>query len=130
MAGVKIGKGIVVPPCPPPDIDIEAWVESINLLRSLKLSAIYLTHFVLITDIDEHLDSLENRLWDWAKWIKPYLGTEMKEVVPKFEAYVVQQLKENGLDSEGLDQYEKANPAWMSVAGLMRYWKKKLEKKS
>src|SRR5690554_5577927 len=33
VAGVKINKGPVVPPCPPPDINIEAWKESIAMLK-------------------------------------------------------------------------------------------------
>ena len=127
VAGVKIAKGIVVPPCPPPDINIEDWVASINLLRQLKVKALYLTHFNKITNVDEHLDNLENMLWDWANWIKPYFeqGTDQKEIVPKFMDYTKQQLLNHGLTKTEIEQYEAANPSWMSVAGLMRYWKKR-----
>ena len=130
VAGVKIGEGIIIPPCPPPDIDIEAWMDSINLIRGLEISKIYLTHFDSIENVSEHLDQLEAILLDWKAWMKPHFeqGTEMKELVPQFEAYVRNQLKNNGLSDEGLHQYDTANPAWMSVAGLLRYWKKKTEK--
>ena len=127
VAGVKIAKGIVVPPCPPPDINIEDWIASISLLRQLKVKALYLTHFNKITNIDEHLDNLEKMLWDWANWMKPHFeqGTDQKDIVPKFMDYTKQQLLNHGLTETEIEQYEAANPSWMSVAGLMRYWKKR-----
>lgn len=127
VAGVRIGKGMVVPPCPPPDINIEDWIASITLIRSLNINAIYLTHFNKITNISEHLDALEHILWDWANWIKPHFenGTDKKEVVPQFMEYTKQQLLNHGLSKNEVARYEAANPSWMSVAGLMRYWKKR-----
>ncbi len=127
VAGVKIHKGMVVPPCPPPDINIEDWLSSIALIRNLDISAMYLTHFNKITNISEHLDALENILWDWANWIKPHFenGTAQAEIVPQFMEYTKQQLLNFGLEESEIQQYEAANPSWMSVAGLMRYWYKK-----
>lgn len=127
VAGVKINRGIVVPPCPPPDINIEDWIASISLIHTLDIDAMYLTHFNKITDISAHLDALETVLWDWANWMKPHFdnGTNQQEVVPKFMEYTKQQLLNHGLTEAEVAQYEAANPSWMSVAGLMRYWKKR-----
>ncbi|RME08968.1 MAG: MBL fold metallo-hydrolase, partial [Bacteroidetes bacterium] len=47
-----------------------------------------------------------------------------KEVTPKFQEYVAEQLRKAGVEGENIERYENANPAWMSVAGLIRYWKK------
>jgi glyoxylase-like metal-dependent hydrolase (beta-lactamase superfamily II) len=127
VAGVRINKEVVMPPCPPPDINVEDWVNSINTLRKINPSKIYLTHFGEITDIKEHLDSLEKRLHAWANWIKPHweAGKKPQEVTPAFQAYVKQDLLDHGVSEAGVEQYEAANPSWMSVAGLMRYWRKK-----
>lgn len=127
VAGVRIHHGIVVPPCPPPDINIEDWQASLQLIRTLDLEEIYLTHFGKITDIDRHLGELENRLWGWANWMKPYFEnqTPPDEVTPLFAKYAAQELRDNGIDEKGVQQYEAANPAWMSVVGLLRYWKKR-----
>ena len=38
--------------------------------------------------------------------------------------HAVWALRDFGISEKGIAQYEAANPAWMSVAGLMRYWKK------
>ncbi len=128
VGGVKIGEnGIVVPPCPPPDIDVEAWRASIQLILSKRFDSLFLTHFGQVEHVKEHLKELEGRLLNWANWMKPYFesGTDHQVVTPLFQQYVAKQLQEGGISGEGLEQYESANPAWMSVAGLMRYWKKR-----
>lgn len=129
VAGVQINDGMVVPPCPPPDINIEDWMDSIAILRAAKPNALYLTHFGKITAVSEHLDKLEHILNDWAAWMKPHFeaNTDQATITPLFQTYVAEQLKVAGVTTaEELEKYEKANPSWMSVAGLMRYWKKKL----
>ncbi len=129
VAGVKILNGPVVAPCPPPDINVEDWKSSIQLLRNSNAKKLYLTHFGEITHIDEHLNQLEHILDDWANWMRPRYenGEDPKAVTPVFQAYVAKQLQSQGVDEAGLAKYEAANPSWMSVAGLMRYWRKKLE---
>lgn len=128
VAGVQIDNHLVVPPCPPPDINIEDWQDSLQLMRNLEVPTLYLTHFGKITDKVGHLRALEHRLLDWANWMKPFARqqTPVDTIVPLFEAYVREQLMAAGLDATSLARYEAANPAYMSVAGLMRYWTKKL----
>jgi glyoxylase-like metal-dependent hydrolase (beta-lactamase superfamily II) len=128
VAGVKIDNGIVAPPCPPPDINIEDWLASIQLLRVLPVETLYLTHFGKITEKHSHLDALEKQLSAWAEWMKPYALQQAapESLIPAFKAYVEQGLRLAGIDEDGLKRYEAANPAFMSVAGLMRYWKKKI----
>lgn len=132
VAGCKIGGGPVVPPCPPPDIDVEAWQASINRLRMLDPVSLYLTHFGKITDVRSHLDALEARLLAYAAWMKPHFdaGADQMALVPEFEQFVRAELTAIGLDEPAVARYDAANPAYMSVAGLMRYWKKKTEKES
>jgi glyoxylase-like metal-dependent hydrolase (beta-lactamase superfamily II) len=131
VAGCKINGGIVVPPCPPPDIDIEAWIESLNLIKKLGVKRLHLTHFGVITTVSKHLNQLEKRLIRWSNWIKPHYerGATNAEVTPQYQAFVNKELTRFGIVGKQLAQYESANPAWMSVAGLMRYWHKKLGKK-
>ncbi len=127
VAGVKIKDGIVVPPCPPPDINIEEWKSSLRLISKRRYECFYLTHFGKIENTKEHIKELEGRLNNWANWMKPYYerGEDQKVITPLFQEYVKKQLKAGGINGEDLDRYESANPSWMSVAGLMRYWKKK-----
>jgi glyoxylase-like metal-dependent hydrolase (beta-lactamase superfamily II) len=126
VAGVKIGRGPVLPPCPPPEIHIEVWRESIARIRALNLRQIYLTHFGLTEDTGPHLDALEARLLEWAEWIRQKLkaGLTREEMVGAFGAYVADTLRAAGLSEEEVQEYEFADPAWMSVDGLVRYWNK------
>ncbi|MFN7115908.1 MAG: MBL fold metallo-hydrolase [Saprospiraceae bacterium] len=129
VAGVRIGSGTVVPPCPPPDINIEDWQTSLNLIRKLNVKTLYLTHYGAFNDVENHLNTLEMRLLDRAQWMKPYFEAQKspQEITPLFMQYVREELVASGVtDEEKLLQYENANPSWMSVAGLLRYWQKKL----
>ncbi len=126
VTGVRIGRGPVLPPCPPPDINLEVWSDSIAKIRSLKPKTLYLTHFGEFTDVARHLEALETVLADWGEWMRLQLkeGKSREQIVPEFEAYVAQQLRQAGLSEAEVEEYEFADPAWMSVDGLMRYWNK------
>ena len=127
VAGVKIAGGPVMPPCPPPDINLEEWKKSLAIIKSEKPKELYLTHFGIIDVVDYHLDSLSYMLDDWAEWIKPYFekNVDQSEVVPLFMEYSKSQFLREGCSKEQIQTYEYANPSWMSVAGLYRYWKLK-----
>lgn len=127
VAGVKINKGPVVPPCPPPDINIELWKDSINKLRSLNVKTLYLAHFGPVENITEHLNDLEAMLDDWSQWMKPHYDAKSnpEEIMPKFIEYTQNQLRKMGVSQENVERYEKGNPSFMSVTGLLRYWKLK-----
>ncbi len=127
VAGVKIEDGIVVPPCPPPDIDVESWQQSLARMREIAPAALHLAHFGTIHDPLPHLDMLENRLLAWANWMKPYYDadTPIVEIVPEFIRYTLAELVAHDTSEEILNRYDLANPAWMSVMGLMRYWKQR-----
>ncbi|MEO1654647.1 MAG: MBL fold metallo-hydrolase, partial [Bacteroidota bacterium] len=116
---------------PPPDIHIDKWVESIELIRERKAKAIYLTHYGAVTQIEPHLDQLKENIEQLANWVKEHLdaGESIEEMTPKFDEYCIEELKKLELSEVEINQYQAANPAWMSVAGLARYWKKKAEGK-
>jgi glyoxylase-like metal-dependent hydrolase (beta-lactamase superfamily II) len=70
VAGVKIGSGPVVPPCPPPDIHLEDWKKSLELIEKINPKALYLTHYGVVEDTSAHLQNLRIIMDDWAKWMK------------------------------------------------------------
>jgi glyoxylase-like metal-dependent hydrolase (beta-lactamase superfamily II) len=125
-AGVRIGDGPVMPPCPPPDIHIEQWLESIELMKNLHVQRLFLTHYGVVTNMSSHFQELSERLISWKNWIQPYFqqGIPVIDIVPDFQAFVHGDLLNNGVKEADLQVYETANPAFMSVTGLMRYWSK------
>ena len=63
LAGVRLpGSNIPVPPTPPPEVDLRAWNESLELLTALAANRLYLTHFGPIDDVGEHLSRLKTNL--------------------------------------------------------------------
>ena len=131
VGGCRIAGGPVVPPLPPPDIDRRAWAESITRLRQVGATAFYLTHFGKVTDVDSHLDELEQRLTDYFAWIEPYYrdGTRAETVEPLFKRHVTDELRALGVAEQDLPSYLAANPPYMSVVGMLRALRKEDEAK-
>lgn len=129
VGGVKILDGPVVPPCPPPDINAEDWVTSVEAMLARKAKRWYLTHYSFIENPEQHAEALLKRLADYVTWMKPYAeaGTPTAEIVPKFMAYADAELRAEGVTESTITAYRAANPPDMSVAGLLRYWHKKIE---
>ena len=128
LAGCKLLNGPVVPPCPPPDINIEQWVESINKIKQLKPSKLYLSHFGIVDqNIEAHFEALEKELHIWLAYIKPYFehGILPEDASKEFQVFNDDKIRAAGGDDELVLKYSLANPAWMSVFGLYRYLKKR-----
>ncbi|MFI5336196.1 MAG: MBL fold metallo-hydrolase [Opitutales bacterium] len=127
VAGVAIHGGPVLPPCPPPDVDIEAWRASLGRLRALRPEKLMLAHFGALDRPEARFDELERRLLDWAGWVRARLQAGQTEdaMIPEFQQRVAAELTAGGMGAEGLAAYEQADPAAMSVNGLARYWRKR-----
>lgn len=124
VAGVKmVENGPVIPPCPPPDIDIPLWLKSIATIRNLNPKKLCLTHYGMISDCNNHLDELEERLLNWVEWLRPFAENEepIDKVTPKFIEMVMKSYQEKKLTETEIGYYEKANPSFMSVLGIIRY---------
>lgn len=124
--GVKIGDGPVVPPCPPPDIHVADWLDSIEAMKDSKAKRLYMTHFGPADNVVEHLDRLAERLKSYVEWMRPHAeaGRPAEEIVPLFVDFVEGDFRASGMSEDLILSYRAANPAWMSVAGLLRYLKK------
>ncbi|MCW3041600.1 MAG: fold metallo-hydrolase [Solirubrobacterales bacterium] len=121
VAGVRILDGPVFPPTPPPDIDIDLWQESVDLVQSWAPSALALTHFGRHTDVDQHLDALREGLTRWSRAARESTDAQYTSLVRSFiEAEVGDPLTRRA--------YERANPPSTLWAGMNRYWTKKAER--
>jgi glyoxylase-like metal-dependent hydrolase (beta-lactamase superfamily II) len=70
-AGVRIPPaGLVLAPTPPPDIDLEAWSRSIDLIAGWRPERLAVTHFGLWEDVEAQLAELRDaldRMTGWAR---------------------------------------------------------------
>lgn len=126
VAGVIIDNGPAIPPFPPPDIDLESWQQSIANIRAMNPQTLHITHFGKIVSPLERLAELEARILAWANWMKERLreGKSEDQIVPEFARFTEHELLAAGAPAGDLATYEQADPAFMSVSGLSRYWRK------
>ena len=116
VCGVRIQPEThILPPTPPPDIDIESWHASIAEIRRRSPERLALIHFGITTDAADHLDRLEERLDLWARRVGD--GMEADEFVRICRAEF----------GDAADLYELAGPIEPSWQGLRRYFDKKAE---
>ena len=113
-AGVRIEPArTVLPPTPPPDVDLEGWERTIAEIERRRPEQLALIHFGVATDLDRHLDELRTRLATWAERVER--GASEAEFVAASRA---------DLPPDEADAYDRAMPFWQSYAGLARYWEK------
>jgi glyoxylase-like metal-dependent hydrolase (beta-lactamase superfamily II) len=118
VAGVRIpGSSLVVPPTPPPDIDIETWERSIGILEAWDPQALGLTHFGAVEDPAEHLATVRARLREEAQ-----LARELSE--GEYEARHLERV-EASADPETAVELLQAVPVAYQWRGLDRYWNKR-----
>lgn len=132
VLGVKAEESPVLPPCPPPDINLEQWQTSISKIQSLSIDEVYLTHFgQLKGSLFNHLDDLLDKLFEHSHWVLKRLeqGLTPDQMVTDFEAYVVDSLKQEGISAEDIQSFQAVTPFATNAYGLARYWKKKAEQK-
>ena len=111
-AGVRIQPSrSVLPPTPPPDIDVEAWYRTLEQIERRAPERLALIHFGLADDVSRHLAELRERLDAWAKRVEE--GMAEAEFVAAAKA---------DLPPDEAEGYDRAMPFWQSYAGLRRYW--------
>lgn len=127
-AGVRLQDvDYVRPPTPPPDIDIEAWLQSINMMESLQPRVIYIAHFGPTRDISSHLTRLRTQLTRWGDFVLEQMrtGKDESQVLAALIAHTEPELRSISHDEHAVQRYEIAANYPMSVQGYMRYWRKK-----
>jgi glyoxylase-like metal-dependent hydrolase (beta-lactamase superfamily II) len=112
-AGVRIRPSeFVLPPTPPPEVDLDAWQRTLDELERRAPERLALIHFGVFEDAERHLAELRRRLLEWAERVRDGASEE------QFAAEAEKDL------AEDRDAYEQAMPSWQSYAGLQRYWEK------
>lgn len=117
-AGVRLQPDrLVLPPTPPPEFDLEAWIRTLDEIESRSPARLALIHFGVSDDIARHLSDLRERLHSWVDRVGRGLNED------EFSRTVREELiAEGGAD---VDAYERAMPLWQSYAGLKRFWEKR-----
>lgn len=124
VAGVRLpGASHVLPPMPPPDIDLEAWRESLERLRAVAPELLLVTHFGAFGDCRRHLDDLESRLDRWEETARRTMssGGGATQVADALRTLDDAEVATAGVPPDTVARYRRLCPFEGNTAGLVRY---------
>ena len=126
-AGVRLQAGrFIMPPTPPPDIDLEAWQDSFARISAWRPETLFITHFGPSAPVAPHLAEVAEQLELTGALVKASLarpGTD-EEREAWFSDEIRRELRRRMTESEA-QAYEVAGRFDLSWRGLARYWRKK-----
>jgi glyoxylase-like metal-dependent hydrolase (beta-lactamase superfamily II) len=131
VAGIRLpGQSYVRPPTPPPEIDVELWIRSINLMREIAPASLCPTHFGRFDDVERQLNELEQRLQDWLLFVEERMasGASREETADELRNKGDAEMLAEGAGPEASERYGLAGDYTNLVDGLMRYITKRREK--
>jgi glyoxylase-like metal-dependent hydrolase (beta-lactamase superfamily II) len=123
VAAVRIpGSELIVPPTPPPDIEIETWLDSIAIVESWRPERLALTHFGAIEEPIGHLEVVRRRLREEAQLAADLSAEEYEQ---RHRARVAE-----SADPETAAELIQCVPPEYQWRGLDRYWRKRAEREA
>ena len=126
-AGLRISGDYLMAPTPPPDIDIEAWHSSLDVIDAWQPVSLFLTHFGPITPARAHLQRFRGTLTAQAEAVRDGLkagGSEEQQMRAFVER--MRQDARRELPEREAKATELAAPFDQLWQGLARYWQKKM----
>jgi glyoxylase-like metal-dependent hydrolase (beta-lactamase superfamily II) len=116
VGGVRIDGGPILPPTPPPDIDLELWHESLETVAAWDPARMAITHFGSYEDARHEIAGMHAALDRWGA-----LARETDN-----EGYVDAMVAEirRAPDPTATEAFLQAMPPETLWAGLHRYWSK------
>jgi glyoxylase-like metal-dependent hydrolase (beta-lactamase superfamily II) len=118
MVGVRVAPSdYTLMPTPPPDIDIQKWLDAIDTIDAWQPDALALTHFGRHEDVAEQCERARVELRRWADASR---GADAGEYL----AAVEEDLRAGIPDDSLREVYRQACPPDVQFGGLARYWSK------
>jgi glyoxylase-like metal-dependent hydrolase (beta-lactamase superfamily II) len=115
--GVRLPAGdLILPPTPPPDVDLDAWSASIGHIEAWEPERIAITHFGDYGDVTEHLDRLRGALRHW--------GELARRADRETYAEALRAAFEDALDEDSARAFAQAMPPEDQWLGLDRYFQR------
>jgi glyoxylase-like metal-dependent hydrolase (beta-lactamase superfamily II) len=129
VAGVRIPPtDFVRAPTPPPDIDVEAWQASIDLVAERRPVRLALTHFGMVEEPEAHLARMKESLDEQAELVRSLLE-RYGDTDEALRAFVieVERITRAAVGDEAARMFEVGSPVGQRWLGLRRYWQKQQE---
>lgn len=130
IAGIRRGSGrYVMPPTPPPDIDLERWNASLDQVAHWDPDTLFLTHFGPWQGARAHVAEMRERLADWGRRAKALLDRDDLDDAARSAAFVREIVADlaTHMPPAEMEFYQRAGRIDYSWLGLARYWNKRLD---
>ena len=117
----------IMPPTPPPDIDLEAWEESERRILAWNPDTLFLTHFGPFHGARLHFQELMARLGTWSGIVRRLVADATLDDARRERAFVDEALLDlrRQVGEQEAERYNRAGRLDYSWQGLSRYWRKR-----
>lgn len=125
-AGIRRPPGTyVMPPTPPPDIDLTAWPQSIDRILAWRPATIFLTHFGPFDDAKTHGEELLDRLREWAVLARSLINRQDLTEDQRRDAFVDEVKRDlhrrmSDSDAESYHRAGRIDYSWLGLARALR----------
>lgn len=126
-AGVRLQAGrFIMPPTPPPDIDLEVWRDSLAAINAWHPGTLFITHFGPFAPVALHLTEMADNLALTSGLVTRSLAREGSDEDREqwFCDEIRRELRRRMTESEA-QAYQVAGRFDLSWRGLARYWQKR-----
>jgi glyoxylase-like metal-dependent hydrolase (beta-lactamase superfamily II) len=126
--GVCVSRDHLIAATPPPDVDLDAWQQSLETIASWNADVLFLTHFGPTGPAHERVQRMRTRLMETAEWVKQSFAKadndqeRMQWFVDELRRDVRRTLPE--ADARATEVAAPFDQIWQ---GLARYWRRKGE---
>jgi glyoxylase-like metal-dependent hydrolase (beta-lactamase superfamily II) len=123
---------VLRPATPPPDFDIELAIESIERIRvRARTSLVLFSHFGPVTDVDRICELASRRTRAWAEVVREALATtdDLDQITELLRREAERDTETGAEATLDLDRFETLSSVRMNAMGIIRYWKKRAERR-
>lgn len=119
------------PALPPPEVDVEAALASIEAIRARNATSLMTSHFGRIDQVEEGCERAADRIAEWSDAVRRRLDARPAADLDELAALLGAVAANDHLADAGvpidLARYDAIGSIRMNAAGLARYWRKRRE---
>ena len=122
------------PALPPPEVDVDAAIDSIERIRSRRASTLLTSHFGPVPDPDDACTVAVERINAWADRVRSTLerdpDAETEVVTDELRALATAGFRQETGRAIEMARYDAIGSIAMNAGGLARYWRTRWEREA
>jgi glyoxylase-like metal-dependent hydrolase (beta-lactamase superfamily II) len=122
------------PALPPPEVDVDAAIASIDRMRERHPTTLLTSHFGSVADAEEGFARGAARIHGWAEAVRAHLQRFPEASIDQLEADLLERARSEYEADSGSPfdrgRYDAIGSIRMNAEGLARYWRKRWEREA